>query len=205
MNVSLATVVALLAWIALALALTTRAEAAAGSRSTRRARAVACVCATLATAAALARPAPTRFACAAACGALVIAAFADARTGYLFDAVTFPTALLTASLATLGGGAHDAALGVLLLVGGFGALVALSRGRLMGLGDVKAMYAIGAAFGPYEALVAVFGACACGIATAALAGRLRRGSEIRFGPHLAAGSVFALVAGDPIVHGVLGL
>jgi len=205
MNVSFATDAALLAWIVLALTLTARAEAAAGSPATRSALVVACVCATLVCATALSRPAPTRLACAAACGALVVAAFADARSGYLFDAVTLPTALVTATLATLGGGAHDAALGVLLLVGGFGSLVALSRGRLMGLGDVKAMYAIGAAFGPYEALVAVFGACACGVATAAIAGRLRRGSEVRFGPHLAAGSVFALVAGDPIVHGVLGL
>ena len=98
-----------------------------------------------------------------------------------------------------------AAGGVALLVGTFGALVLLSRGRLMGLGDVKAMYALGAAFGPLESTLAICAACLSAIVTLALDGSLRRGRELPFGPHLAAGSVVALLVGDPIVHNLMRL
>jgi prepilin signal peptidase PulO-like enzyme (type II secretory pathway) len=70
----------------------------------------------------------------------------------------------------------------------------------MGLGDVKAMFAIGAAFGPLESLIAIFGACVSGILAAMLAHRLRPGEAVRFGPHLAAGSALALSFGDPILR-----
>ncbi|MGP6159195.1 MAG: prepilin peptidase [Vulcanimicrobiaceae bacterium] len=141
----------------------------------------------------------------AVCIALIAAAPADGRTGYLFDALTLPACLAVLGLAIAFGLEARAAAGVLLLVGAFGTVVVCSRGRLMGLGDVKAMYAIGAAFGPLESLVAVFAACVSGILAVAIRGRLRRGQELHFGPHLAAGAVFALVAGEPIVHGLMGL
>ena len=83
-------------------------------------------------------------------------------------------------------------------------LVLVSRGRWMGLGDVKAMFAVGAAFGPLESLVVIFCAAVSALAAAALAGRLRRGTELRFGPHLAAGTVFTLVAGDSIARQLTG-
>lgn len=153
------------------------------------------------------RPLPEALVCATACVALVAASGPDLRTGYLFDAITLPTALVVGALAIAFGAAatSNAAGGVALLVGAFGALMVLSRGRLMGLGDVKAMYAIGAAFGPLESLVAIFGACVSGTIVALVTARFVRGTEIRFGPHLAVGSAFALVAGDPIVHTVMGL
>jgi prepilin signal peptidase PulO-like enzyme (type II secretory pathway) len=143
--------------------------------------------------------------CGLACIALVAAADSDARTGYLFDTVTFPAAVLTTLAAIVTGGTFDAASGVVLLVGGFGAIVFFSKGRLMGLGDVKAMFALGAAFGPLESLIAIFAACLSGIAAVSFSGNMRKGARIHFGPHLAAGSVFALVAGDPIVHRLMGL
>jgi len=139
-----------------------------------------------------------------ACIALVVAAWADARTGFIFDALTLPAGALAASLAALSGAGGEAAAGVTLLVGTFGALVVFSRGRWMGLGDVKAMYALGAAFGPTESLVALLAACACGIVAAAWHGKIQRGYEVRFGPHLAAGAAFALAAGAPLVHGIMG-
>jgi prepilin signal peptidase PulO-like enzyme (type II secretory pathway) len=138
-----------------------------------------------------------------ACIGLWSAAGADARTGYLFDAVTFPAAVLTAAIAIWGGHAGDAAAGVLLLVGTFGATVALSRGTLMGLGDVKAMYALGAAFGPLEGAIALVAACACGLAVALTPGAGRR-SQIPFGPHLAAGAAFALMCGDALARRLSG-
>lgn len=150
------------------------------------------------------RPFPQAALCGAACIALALAAGADYRTGYLFDALTFPTALAVTALAIANQTTTAAAWGVALLVVPFGTLVIVTRGRMLGLGDVKAMYAVGAAFGPLESLVAIFAACVSGIVTVAVAGRLRRGAEVRFGPHLAAGAAFALVAGDPIARHLAG-
>jgi prepilin signal peptidase PulO-like enzyme (type II secretory pathway) len=69
------------------------------------------------------------------------------------------------------------------------------------------MYAIGAGFGPAKSILILFAASVSGLAMAALVRFAERpGSrEIRFGPHLAIGSSFALIAGDRIVHGALGL
>jgi prepilin signal peptidase PulO-like enzyme (type II secretory pathway) len=195
----------LLLSIPAALALATRAEGRLGGTSPPARWRTAALCALAIALASCARPLPSRLACGIACIALAVAAFGDARTGYLFDAVTLPAAAATALAAALCGQAASAAAGVLVIVGGFGAVFAGSRGRLIGLGDVKAMYALGAAFGPGEAFFAIFAACVSGIAAAALAGRLRAGAELRFGPHLAAGSVCALLVGDPFVHRVLGL
>jgi prepilin signal peptidase PulO-like enzyme (type II secretory pathway) len=198
------TAIALALWLPLALVLARRAES--------RFSPIACVpwraataCAGVVAVVACFRPPATGIACGVACVALVVAAFADARTGYLFDAITLPAGLLSAGVAVAFGSAAPAAAGVLVLVALFGSLTVWSKGRLMGLGDVKAMYAIGAAFGPTEAVFAIFAACVSGVATSLISGRFRRGAEIRFGPHLAAGSTIALVAGDRVVHGMLGL
>jgi len=194
----------LIAWCALGIALVRRAEyrvAFAALPPAWREIAIGLGVAVLAVSV---RPAPTAAACGVACIALVVASGADARTGLLLDAVTFPAAVLVASLAIAHGNERDAAWGVAFLVGVFGTIVVASRGRYMGLGDVKAMYAIGAAFGPFESLVVIFVACASGIVAASLRGALARGAEIRFAPHLAIGSVFALVAGDAITHRYLG-
>jgi leader peptidase (prepilin peptidase)/N-methyltransferase len=150
------------------------------------------------------RPLPQAAACGVACIALAIAAEADARTGYLFDAITIPTAALVVAIAFATGAGPVAAIGCALLVGVFGIVVALSRGRAMGMGDVKAMASIGAAFGPAEAMLAIAAACASGILEACLRGRLQRRAEIRFGPHLAIGATFTLVAGEPLTRRIIG-
>jgi len=142
--------------------------------------------------------------CGVACTALVVAGAGDAKTGYLFDAITLPAAILSAALAVAAGAGADAAAGVILVVGVFGFLVLASRGRLMGLGDVKAMFALGAAFGPLEFTIALFAACASGVVAAALRRSLQRGSEVRFGPHLALGGAVALLLGDPLSHLIVG-
>lgn len=144
-------------------------------------------------------------ACGATCAGLILGGAVDARTGYLFDAITVPTAVTVAVLVLFENMGREGALGAAMLVGALGSIVVCSRGRLMGFGDVKAAFAIGAAFGPLQSLIAIFAACVSGLLAAAFAGRLRRGSAVRFGPHLATGSVFALVAGDFIVHHIMGL
>ena len=194
----------LLAWIALGFALVRVAERNVTRGSVPAPwRTVTCALALGALALAL-RPVPQGALCAVACIALVAASGADYRTGYLFDAITLPTAILVISLAIATHATLAATLGMALLVVPFGALHVLTRGRMLGLGDVKAMYAVGAAFGPLESLVAIFAACLSGIVTVAIAGRLRRGAEIRFGPHLATGAAFALVAGAPISRYLTG-
>ncbi|MBC5800203.1 MAG: prepilin peptidase [Candidatus Eremiobacteraeota bacterium] len=195
----------LCAWVAIAFAATQHAEAKLPGCTAALSRPAVVVAVLLALLALLSRPPAGAAVCGVACVALVAAAASDARTGYLFDAITFPTALLVASLALWTGAAHSAAAGVALMVGCFGGIVVVSRGRWMGLGDVKALYAVGAAFGPLESLLAIFAASLCAIVTSAVAGRLRRGHEIRFGPHLAAGAALVLVAGEPIVHGWMHL
>jgi prepilin signal peptidase PulO-like enzyme (type II secretory pathway) len=144
-------------------------------------------------------------ACGVTCIALVIAAEADARHGLLFDAVTLPAAILSAAIGVCFGDPAATAAGVAMLVGIFGAVYVVTRRRSIGLGDVKAMFAIGAAFGPLESLLTILAACVTGIAGALIAGRLRRGASIRFGPHLAAGSTLTLLFGRPFVHHVMGL
>jgi prepilin signal peptidase PulO-like enzyme (type II secretory pathway) len=138
------------------------------------------------------------------CIALVVVADADARTGLIFDAVTLPAAIIVSAIGIVLGSALACAAGVGVLVGTFGTIVVVSRGRAMGLGDVKAMFSIGAAFGPLGAIVAIFAACLSGTVAAFLTGRLQRGQCVRFGPHLAAGAAFALVLTDPILRLVMG-
>jgi leader peptidase (prepilin peptidase)/N-methyltransferase len=150
------------------------------------------------------RPLPQAATCAVACIALALAADADARTGYLFDALTIPAAFVTLALAIATGAGVSGLTGCALLVVSFGAIVLLSRGRAMGMGDVKAMASIGAAFGPAEALFAISAACASGIVEASIRGRLQRRSEIRFGPHLAVGAAIALAWGEPFARLVVG-
>ncbi len=197
--------VALLGWFVLATLLVRHAERAL-TASTLPAPWPTLACAALVIPCALvARPLAEAEICGCACVALVAASGPDARTGYLFDAITLPTALLVTAIALANGAVENAAAGVTLLVGSFGAVVFFSRGRLMGLGDVKAMYAIGAAFGPLESLVAIFVACVSGTIATLASAHLARGTEVRFGPHLAAGSAFALIAGSAIVHRVMGV
>jgi prepilin signal peptidase PulO-like enzyme (type II secretory pathway) len=199
----LATALGLAAWTALVTFSSARAESHLGIDAPNRIlRMTACV--PIIVFASFVADGTTVLASAVACIAVTIAAFGDARTGYMFDAITFPAACLTAIVALASGDASTAAGGVASLVGTFGTLHVLSRGGAIGLGDVKAMYAIGAGFGPLAGLVAIFAASMSGIA-AAIASTVRTGrrpTEIRFGPHLAFGTSFALVAARAIVHGL---
>jgi prepilin signal peptidase PulO-like enzyme (type II secretory pathway) len=155
-------------------------------------------------AALIARPLPAAFGCGIACVALVAAGFGDARTGYIFDSITIPGTLLAAAASLSAGQGLAAAGAVVAISGTFGLLVVLSRGRWMGLGDVKAMLLIGAAFGPLQTAIAIFTACLSGLVSAGFQRRLARGATIPFGPHLAVGAMFTLVAGEHVAHVLMG-
>jgi leader peptidase (prepilin peptidase)/N-methyltransferase len=186
--------------------LSARAErrVSACERSLRARLAVGCAALAAACAALLARPLPGAAAYGAACVALVVAGAADARTGFLFDAVTLPAASLTALLAVLAGEGARSAAGMALAGLPFACVACATGGRALGFGDVKAMLAVGAAFGPLESFFVLFAACVSGILTASLRGRLRRGVEVRFGPHLAFGAMLTLVAGAPLAARLTG-
>jgi leader peptidase (prepilin peptidase)/N-methyltransferase len=130
---------------------------------------------------------------AALSGALV-AAVVDARTGLIPDALTRSTALAALGFACANGGVPLACGGAYAVGGTLLALHLLTRGRGLGLGDVKLGTAIGAGFGPSAGVCALGTAFVLGGAYASwllLTRRARRGDAIRFGPFLAAGTVAA--------------
>ena len=127
-------------------------------------------------------------------GGCLGAAIADARTGLIPDAVTRTTALAALGCAIANGVAPRACGGAYAVGGALLGLHLLTRGRGLGLGDVKLGTAIGAGLGPAAGTVALGAAFVLGAAYASwllLTGRARRGDTIRFGPFLAAGTVVA--------------
>ena len=130
----------------------------------------------------------------AALAGTFVAAAIDARTGFIPDRVTRATALIALVLAASDGGAMLACAGAFAVGGSLLALHLLTRGRGLGLGDVKLGTAIGAGFGPSAGMFALGAAFVAGGAFAAwllATRRARRGDAIRFGPFLAAGSLAA--------------
>lgn len=130
----------------------------------------------------------------ACCGATA-AGVVDARTGFIPDRITRITAVAAAACALPHGAAY-AAFGGALLAGGVPALLYVAtRGRGIGLGDVKLAAAIGAGFGPPAGIGALGAAFVLGGVYGSwllLSGRARRGDALRFGPFLAAGAILAL-------------
>lgn len=128
-----------------------------------------------------------------ACGA--VCAISDLQTGYVFDNVLaaallllIPAALLTDRIAAaVSGGLICGSLLLLPYVA--------SRGRGIGLGDVKLAALIGFALGPTGAVTAVCCAGVCGGGAAALllfARKVTRRSTLSFAPFLAIGATFVL-------------
>lgn len=149
----------------------------------------------LACAALLAALAGAHPAAIAALPAVTVAGIVDARTGSIFDPLTF--GLLGASLAMCwfdgslaSGMAGTACIGAAMLL-----LYALTGGRGLGLGDVKLGAAVGMALGLVSGVTAMGLAFIFGGAYGVwLLMRKRAGarSEVRFGPFIAAGTFAAL-------------
>jgi leader peptidase (prepilin peptidase)/N-methyltransferase len=121
------------------------------------------------------------------------AAAVDARTGYLPNVLTRGTALAALALA-VPNGVVPAAAGGCIAGGALLGLYVLTRGRGLGLGDVKLATAIGAGLTPVHSLVALGTAFVIGGGYAAVLiarGRAGRHDAIAFGPFLAAGAVIA--------------
>ena len=127
----------------------------------------------------------------------LIAAAIDARTGRIPDLVS-----LTTTAVVLVASALDDALGVALAGatcagGALLLLYAATRGRGLGLGDVKLAVAIGAALGAAGGLlalgVAFVAGAAYGVALLVL-GRAERQTAVPFAPFLALGTALVTAA-----------
>lgn len=131
-------------------------------------------------------------------GGVVVAAACDAACGYVFDAVTVPCVAALAVLAAVSHTFGAFAAGVAVAGGALGVLYFITRGKGLGLGDVKLACCIGGASGAFtgmEALGVAFilgGAYGAYLLAAKHAGRK---DEIRFAPYLAAGMAVAVLWG----------
>ncbi|MBQ9331247.1 MAG: prepilin peptidase [Oscillibacter sp.] len=95
--------------------------------------------------------------------------------------------------------------GMVLVSGFFLLLWALTRGRGLGLGDVKLMAAAGLLLGWQRILLAMLLGCVLGAVIHSLRMRRGAGHKLAFGPYLAAGIWIAALFGDGIVSAYAGL
>jgi leader peptidase (prepilin peptidase)/N-methyltransferase len=131
-------------------------------------------------------------------GAVVTGAACDAACGYVFDSLTLPCALLLFALALATKSVVPFVLGAGTCAGSLLLLYALTRGRGLGLGDVKLACCIGGVSGPLGGLESLGAAFVLGGVYAAfllVAKRATRGDELRFAPYLAAGMTLVLLYG----------
>lgn len=129
-------------------------------------------------------------------GAVIVGAACDAACGYIFDTLTLPCFVLLIGLALVNGSVTACLLGASASAGGLLVLYAVTRGRGLGLGDVKLACCIGAAAGPLAGLESLGAAFVLGGTYAAflLATKRRaRGEALRFAPYLAAGMTLVLL------------
>jgi leader peptidase (prepilin peptidase)/N-methyltransferase len=128
----------------------------------------------------------------------LVAAIIDARTGFIPDRLTAPAAALALAFASLGGSLAPAALGALAGAAALGVPFAISRGRALGLGDVKLAATIGIGLGPVDVVRALGVAFAAGGAYATwllVTRRAGRRAAVPFGPFLALGAATIALTG----------
>lgn len=104
--------------------------------------------------------------------------------------------------------AVELGLSLVVVAGFYYVLHILSRGKWVGLGDVKLGIFIGLALGWQAALVSLFLANVIGclvVIPGLLLGKLRRNSQVPFGPFLIAGFVIAGLYGQQLLDWYLGL
>jgi prepilin signal peptidase PulO-like enzyme (type II secretory pathway) len=137
-------------------------------------------------------PGAAVLACAAVCAAT------DVETGFIFDRVLLATLVAIVVTTWSPGRLTDGALAAIMCAGALLIPYALSRGRGMGLGDVKLAATAALALGFHNSLDALWLACVSGGGVAVLAyatGRARRGVRMPFGAFLAFGTCAALFSG----------
>lgn len=134
-------------------------------------------------------------------GAVVTGAACDAACGYVFDVITLPCLAVMLAITLITHALLDVAGGAFATGGALYALHALTRGRGLGLGDVKLAGCIGActgALGGIEALGVAFVLGGIYAGFLLLTKRAEFGAELRFAPYLAAGMAVVMMRGAAI-------
>jgi prepilin signal peptidase PulO-like enzyme (type II secretory pathway) len=141
------------------------------------------------------RGSPMSLGVALAMACAIVSAASDLATGLVFDSVTALAALMILLAALVAGSAIPAAIGAVVCAGSLSALYALTRGRGIGLGDVKLGAVIGAGCGGVIAIGALGSAFIVGAlwAIPLLARkRVHPGDRVAFAPFLALGTIASL-------------
>jgi leader peptidase (prepilin peptidase)/N-methyltransferase len=137
----------------------------------------------------------------AALAAVTIAGVVDARTGFIFDPITATLAIVAILVALRCGNIGQALMGGTAVGGALLALYLATARRGLGLGDVKLATGIGSALGLQLGFVALAAAFVIGGTYGAwllATRRAARGTSVRFGPFVAAGTYVAVLF--PALH-----
>jgi leader peptidase (prepilin peptidase) / N-methyltransferase len=144
------------------------------------------------------------FGLALALACLVVCSVSDLASGLVFDAVTGAAACGILLSALIGAHATVSLLGACICVAPMLALYALTRGRGIGLGDVKLGGIIGAGIGGVEAIAAIGTAFVAGAVCCiplVLARRVRRSDRVPFAPFMALGTIVLIAVRVVYAHG----
>ena len=125
-------------------------------------------------------------------GAIGVSAVTDRAAGYVLDVITLPSCSFAMIAGACGARGVDCVLGALAAGGAMLSLYMGSRGRGLGLGDVKLAALIGALLGLRSGLVSLAVSFVFGGFIAALlilCGRASRKTAVPFAPYIAAGAL----------------
>ena len=139
---------------------------------------------------------------------LIVIFVYDLRHYLIPDKFVYPAIFLAAFYQAIAGRSGQAALGAFLLFGFFGLLYLVSRGRFLGLGDVKLGVFLGFLIPYPETLVLFFLAYVLGalVSLLLLLGRRKRMRDpVPFGPFLTSAAFIAMLYGEEMVGWYFGL
>ncbi len=128
----------------------------------------------------------------------IVCGLVDARTGFIFDALSAIMAAVSCIAAGLNFHAPDGFLAAAIVGAALGSLYLLTGRRGIGLGDVKLGAAVALGYGLQPAIVAIGSAFVLGALYAVTmigCGRARRTDALRFGPFIAGGAAVGLTVG----------
>jgi prepilin signal peptidase PulO-like enzyme (type II secretory pathway) len=134
----------------------------------------------------------------------VVCAASDLATGLVFDLVTGSTAAIVLAWALLHQTVRVELLGGYLSIAPLALLHLVTRGRGIGIGDIKLAGVIGGAIGGAGALVAIGAAFVTGACWAVMmlaSRKVGRGDTLPFAPFLALGAMMAVTFSGTHAHG----
>ena len=137
---------------------------------------------------------------------LIVIFVYDLKHYLILDKVIFPAIILAFVYRFFDNSFLNSLLAALLVAGFFLALVLISRGKWMGLGDVKLAGLMGLVLGWPNVLIALFLAFMSGAIVGIslmIAGKKTIKSQIPFGPFLSASTVLVMLYGNQLIERLL--